>query len=163
MPVRQLRGNDDHSDFCLKQALINRVLGNPALAVATTNTKVKTTNAVTFSIEGILYTLGASDNITVSGLTNTAAAQVRLVRVEVNTAGTVSFVEGPVASAAALALMPRRTASKATLGYLTVPASFTWGTTDATGLTYVNGDPDLGIGTLPPHDRGLAADVLTGP
>ena len=130
----------------LLKALRNRVFSNPGLAVGSTNTRIQVTNAVQFAIDGVQYNKAAEDNITIAALTATAAAQNRRVRVEVNTAGTVSFVEGPALSTAAPAPpleAPARTASRATLGYFDMPASFTPGTTAASGLTYVNGDPDL--------------------
>jgi len=152
--------------YNLLQALANACLDNAALAMASTTTKIKTTNAVTFRIAGKLYSKAASDNITVSGLTNTPAATFRKVRVEINAAGTVSFKEGAVGAAQVLAPLPRRSASKATLGWIEIPASFTYGTTDfnAAGVAFVDGDPDLGDAvSLPPNDRGISSTILTGP
>jgi len=152
--------------FNLLQALVNACLANPALAMASTTTKIKTTNAVTFRIGAKVYTKAATDNITVSGLTNTAAAQFRKVRVEIDAAGTVSFKEGAVGAAQVLAPLPRRTASLCTLGWIEIPASFTYGTSDfnVAGVAFFNGDSDLGDAvSLPPNDRGISQTILTGP
>ena len=84
---------------------------------------------------------------------------------EINTAGTLSFKEGAPATAQVNALIPRRTASRATVGWIEIPASFTYDTTlfSASGVAFFNGDPDLGPGVgLPPNDRGITAAINTG-
>lgn len=152
--------------FNVLQALVNRVLGNPLLAKATTGTRFKNTNAVYYSIAGILYTLAATDGHgAVTGLTDTGATQYRKVRIEIDSDGTVSWKEGAAAAAQALAPVPRRSASKATLGWIEIPASFTYGTSefDASGVAFKQGDPDLGAGFgVPPNDRGISQAILTG-
>ena len=135
----------------LLKALRNRCFSNPGLAVGTTTTRIQVTNAIQFAIDGVSYNKAAEDNITIAALTATAAAQNSRVRVEVNTAGTVSFVQGPILSTAAPATpleAPARTASRCTIGYFDMPASFTPGTSLASLLTFVNGDPDLNTDKL---------------
>ena len=159
MPVMRPNSSDP-GIYSLIQALINRVLGNPTLVASGTGVAW---SAVDYAIEERVYSLAAS-NVAFSGLTNTSATQTRKVRVEVNAAGTLSFKEGPAATALALASLPRRTASLCTLGWFDVPVSFTYGTTAASSLTFYNGDPDLGDGSgLPPNDRGIDATILTAP
>src|SRR3990167_1597234 len=133
------------------KALRNRCFSNPALAVGTTTTRIQIANALSYMIDGVLYSKSAEDDIVISTLTATAAAQNSRVRVELNTAGTVSFVQGGVRSAAPPATpreAPARTASRCTIGYFDLPASFTPGTSLASLLTFVNGDPDLNTDAL---------------
>jgi hypothetical protein len=155
----------DKDLFNLLQALTNRVFNNPGLAAGTTNTRVKTANAVTYAIGGRLYSKAATDPVDDfdGAFTNTAAGQFCKVRLEIDASGVVSGSQGVIASAQALAPMPRRSANKATLGWIEIPASFTFGTTSYGTATFFNGDPDLHDGSIPPHDRGLSQDVLTGP
>ena len=59
--------------------------------------------------------------------------------------------------------LPRRSANKVTLGWVEIPNSFTFGTTafNAGGVTFYDGDPDLGDGRgLPPSDRGIVQTVI---
>lgn len=165
MILRAYAGLDPTSVFCLLQSLVNRVFGNPNLAVGTTTTRIQVTNQVDFAIANQVYRKAAEDNISVTGLTNTTATQFRKARVEINTAGTVSFKEGPAATAQVNAIMPRRTASRATLGWLQVPNSFTYGTTAFTAGMFFNGDPDLSdLGSaLPNNDRGIEQAVVNSP
>ena len=164
MSVITIRGTSQGDLFNLLQALVNTILDAPGLAVGTTTTKIQITNATNFRIGDVVYSKGATDNITVSGLTNTSATQYRKVRIEINSGGTVAFTEGPAASAQALAKVPRRTASKATLGWVEIPASFTYATSNFndSGVTFFDGDPDLGDGSgVPPDDRGIEQTVIT--
>lgn len=157
-------GISDADLYNLLQALVTGIHGFPNLRVGTTTTRIQT-SAFTFRIDGQVYTKAAEDNVQVTGLTNTSTTQTRKVRVEINTAGTLSFKEGGPAAAQVNAPLPRRTASRATVGWIEIPVSFTYGTTlfSASGVAFFNGDPDLGPGTgLPPNDRGISATVLTG-
>lgn len=150
--------------YCLLQALANRCFSDGGLAVGGTNTQIKTAAAINFAIAGRVYAKAAEDNVAVT-LTNTGATDYCKVRVEVNAAGTLSFVQGPMATAQVLAVMPPRSASKATVGWIEIPNSFTFATTgfDAAGVTFVDGDPDLSDGvSLPNHIRGISSEVVTG-
>lgn len=142
------RGVSQAGQLKIVKALRNAVFSVAGLAVATTNTKLKTANTVQFRINGKNFSKVAEDNITISGLTNTGAAETCKVRVEVDVAGTVTFVQGGMASVQALAKFPTRSANKATLGWVEIPASHTFGTTALTGYTFVDGDPDLGADVL---------------
>lgn len=167
MAVLHLRAWNWGSLYAVLQALVNRVLDNPALAVGTvTVTRVRTTNAVSFAIGPKIYSKAATDPVDDfdGGFTNTAAGQFCKVRLEIDTAGVVTGKQGPIVAGQALAAIPRRSKNKATLGWLEIPASFTFGTTSYATATFFNGDPDLGDGvSLPPGDRGIAADINTSP
>lgn len=149
--------------YNLLQALVTGLLGFPNPRMGTTTTRIQV-SAFDYRIGAQVYTKAAQNNVEVTGLTNTAAAQFRKVRIQINTAGTLSFSEGAVAAAQVNAPLPRRTASLVTVGWIEIPASFTYGTTafNAAGVTFFSGDPDLGDGAgLPPGDRGLSAQVVT--
>jgi hypothetical protein len=158
---------NDGDVFNVLQALVNRVLGNPLLAAASDATDVKTTNAVYFSIAGVLYTKAATDGLGDMGayaIIDTGAGEYCKVRVEIDVNGAVSFKRGPVAASQAQAVVPRRTASKATLGWIEIPPSYVFGTSNFTdaGVTLYSGDPDLGDGHgIPPNDRGIDQTALT--
>lgn len=167
--VLTTRGWNWGSLYSLLQALTNRVFQAPALTNGATTWRIKITNAVNFAIGNVLYAKAATDNIDVTtgaGLTNTIAAQFCKLRVEIDSAGTVTVKQGAITAAQALAPIPARTASRATLGYIQVPASFTFGTTgfDAAGVVFTDGDPDLGDGgALPPSNRGISQTVNPAP
>ena len=130
------------------KALRSRVSGVSGLAVGTTTSRIKTVNAVSYCINGVNYSKAATDNIditTAAGLVNTAPNQFCKLRVEINSGGTVSAVQGGIAASQAAAPFPTRSSGKATLGYIEIPASFTFGTTafNVAGVAMVEGDPDL--------------------
>ena len=143
------RGMQDQGALItLLRALRNMVFGDSDLVVATTTTKIKTTNAFYYMISGQRYTKAGADNIDITtgaGFTNTGASQFCKLRVEIDSSGTVTAKQGGIASAQALAPFPPRSASKATVGWIEIPASFTFGTSNFndSGVTLVDGDPDL--------------------
>lgn len=148
--------------YNLLQALVYGVLGFPNLRVGATVTQIQV-STFDYQIGDRVYQRAAVESA-VTGLTNTTATQFRKLRVEIGAAGTLLFTEGPAATAQALALIPRRGASRATVGWIEIPASFTYGTTSfsAAGVTIRSGDPDLGAGAgVPPDDRGISAQVIT--
>lgn len=162
--VLNKRGSNWGSIYTLLQALVNRCFDDADLAVATNTTKIKTTDAVEFSIAGKLFEKAATDDVTVSGMTDSGAGQFSKIRVELNASGTFGFVQGPFAAAQVLAEVPRRSESKCTVGWIEIPASFVFGTSNFndSGVTLVDGDPDLGDGSIPPHDRGMTKDIYHG-
>jgi hypothetical protein len=166
--VIQPRGVGGEKDlFNLLQALVNRTTyGN--YRVGTTTTRVRA-DAHSFWIKDQAYTVAAADPVADfdNSFTNLGAGECCRVRLEIDTAGAITGKQGAIASAIALAPIPRRSANKTTVAIIeiAVAAGFTFGTTayNAAGVTFRQGDPDLGDGTgLPPHDRGISAEVLTG-
>lgn len=163
--ILTLRGWNWGALYSFLQALLNRVLTYPNLRSGTTAANLRY-DATDFCITGQVYTIAASAaaGVAITG-TNTAAGQFVKVRVEIDSAGAITYAQGPVATAQVLARVPRRTANRATLGWIEIPASFIFGTTSlgASGVTIYNGDPDLAAGaSLPPSDRGLDTVVYTG-
>lgn len=141
------------------QALRNRILAKPTLAIGSTTSQVQVTNSLTdFCIDGVVYRKAAQDNISVGALTALTAGQACRIRVEINSAGTVSFVQGKIVTGArGTGPTPLRTASRATLGFIDVAGAFTFGTTAFTGNTFTDGDPDLAPGGASDKDVGLEA------
>ena len=139
------RGVNQGALINLLKALRSRGFTVAGLAVGSTTTAVKTANTLQFAINGVNYSKAAEDDITVSGMTNTGVGQFCKIRIEVNSAGTIGFVQGGFAGNQAEARIPTRSASKATVGYVEIPASFTFGTSNFNdaGVSFVNGDPDL--------------------
>lgn len=167
MPVARLYSTPGAAELIpLLQALADRCFGKPLLAVATTTTRVKTTNQVDYAANGALARKAAADPVDDfdGAFTNTGASQFCKVRVEINAAGTVTGVQGPIAASQAAAVMPRRTPGLATLGWIEIPASFTFGTTSYGSAAFFDGDPDLSDGRgFPPGDRGISRDIYNGP
>ncbi len=167
--LKQMFGARDWaSTYALLYALVNRCFGKAGLAVATTTTLFKTANQVYYAIADTLYSKAATDNIALSPApANTAAGQVCILRVEIDSAGTVTVKQGPIITGgAAQAIVPRRTAARATFGWIEIPASFTFGTSlfSAAGVTFHDGDPDLGTGSGNGNpDRGIDSTVYSGP
>lgn len=160
-----INAKNDAGLFSLLQALVNRLLGRPNLRTGTTTTRVQVA-AFDYQIADRVYAKAAEDNVQVTGLTNTPAATFRKVRVQIDADGTLSFSEGASAGSQAAAAVPRRTANRATVGWIEIPASFTYGTTafSAAGVSFFDGDPDCGDGAgVPPNDRGIEQTVYTGP
>lgn len=128
-----------------------------ALAIATTTTKFKTTNAAQFAIAGKSYTMAGTDNITpamISGSLPTlnaggtaAGAQACVFLVCIDASNNVKLVQGPVVAGGDKAPVPASPDSLtyAVLGAIKVDSGanlFTLGTTALTGgtvtVTYVD-------------------------
>lgn len=151
----------------------NRCWANPLVAVGTTTSKVKTTNSVSFSVDGALYTKAATDDFwTLSGSV-LAVSSFRVILLLVNAAGTMSIASSSDSLvSAAKCVLPDITTTldgKAIFGYITVATNssttFTPGTTllGAAGITttYFSGVP-TGFGpTGAPGYLGVIADGVT--
>lgn len=166
--VIRANAQDDASRLALFQALINRsAYGN--YRVGTTTTRVRA-DAHDFWIGDRVYTVAAADPVADfdGGFTNLAAGECCRIRLEIDSAGAITGVQGPIRTSLANAPVPRRSANKATVAIIeiAVAGGFTFGTTsygDA-AVTFKQGDPDLGDGRgLPPSDRGVTQEVYTGP
>ena len=135
-------------------ALVDQVISQPVLAVegaseATFKTTVVPSGGIVFKINGVPYLKAnlSAQVLTGFGLVSTGVGEFCLLRVELNSAGTVGILQGGMFGSAALAAAnpPTRSADKATIGTIRLPASFTIGTTalDAAGVVFTDGDPDL--------------------
>lgn len=127
----------------LLRALRNIVLGKPSVAagsVLTTGVQVGT--AFDYMIDGGVKTKAANTGVAFpAGLTNTAAAQQCKLRMEIDSAGAVTYKQGIIDAIGDK--YPLRTAGLTTVASIDVPASFTFNTSLASLLTFTDGDPDL--------------------
>ena len=128
----------------VKQALPNSVCGSAGLAIkASSSPLVKSTAAVTATVQGTSVTVSADDMPALSG--TIAAGQFNAFAFFVDSAGDLTTVMGTEAATAADVVLPVD-GTKAMIGYVLVGAksdtAFTGGTTalDATGYTavYIN-------------------------
>lgn len=129
------------ADYALLRAqLLNRTIQAPLLAEGTNSATIKTTNAVSFSINGVLYTKAATDNIAITAAAVQAVSTYCLYLVSIIADGTVTVTKG-TASAADDAVLPALPADSAPLGYFKIATNgsttYTAGTTDngAGGIT----------------------------
>lgn len=126
----------------------NRCLANPGIAIGTTVQKVKTVNAVSYRIEGALFTKAATDDFwTLSG-TTIPDGSTNVILLLVDAAGAASVLEGTPATTAGAVRLPALPQAKAVMGYLTIAtagATFVPGTTALNAgtatVTYTNGMP----------------------
>lgn len=115
-------------------------VGGAGLAEGTNATTIKTTNAVTYTIGGQLYTKAATDNIAFTATAQQAVSTFCLYLVSINAAGTVAMTKGTELGTDT-AVLPALPASSAPLGSIKVATdgatTFTGGTTDlgAAGIT----------------------------
>ena len=141
----------------LLRAMRNGILGHPAV---TSNVAALGASGFDYMIDGVTYTKAAQASIPLGslGLPVTSAGEVSKWRLEIDSAGAFLVTATPKRTASAVIggiesvpVPPRTRLDPATglpRGYCTVavisqPAGFNPGTTAASGLTIVNGDPDL--------------------
>lgn len=152
------RGYNQGDLVTVLQALRNRVFGSPGLSYGSGSPGLVRMNPATaddevaFSINGTMYRKAAADDIAASiagtALTN---LQTCIWRVEIDTAGAITSVQGGIVTNATTAKVPTRSPNKATLGTITVTGyTFTPGTTtmNNAGVTFADGDPDLNANAL---------------
>lgn len=94
------------------------------ITIGTTASKVKITNAITYSIDGANLAKGATDDFwTLSG-TTVAASSFQKYLLLIDAAGAASVMEGTQSTVSAAAVvLPSLPQSKAVLGVLTVATS----------------------------------------
>jgi hypothetical protein len=138
----------------VKRFLIGtRCFQSPVLAIGTTVQKVKTSSAINFCIDGIMYALGATDDAFVhTDVTVQPAYTTKYYLLSVNAAGTCLITQGNayttdstgliVTSLTGPAKLPPCPAANCPIGYIkivTAATGFTPATTShATLTTYVN-------------------------
>lgn len=140
--------NEVKSDFntlrteylLLKDTLEHLNFTKAALAEGTDAATIKTTVATYYTIDGVVYTKAATDNIAISAGAEQAVSTYCLYLVSINAAGTVAVTKG-TAVATDTATLPALPASSAALGYFKIATdgatTYTAGTTDngAAGIT----------------------------
>lgn len=129
------------TDFLLLKDTFEHTSGEDAdLAEGTNAATIKTTDACSYVIDGVIYEKAATDNIAITATTEQAVSTYRLYLVSIDAAGTVTVTAG-TAVATDTATLPALPASSAPLGYFKIATdgstTYTGGTTDngAAGIT----------------------------
>lgn len=119
----------------------NFTFGNAVLAEGTNATTIKTTAAVDYMINGLMYSKAATDNIAFTATASQADLTTCLYLVTINAAGTVTVTKGEEVTTATAQFVPWPTvpSDSAVLGAIKVATS---------GAVFVGGTTDLGAGTV---------------
>lgn len=138
---------NDITTAALRDLLGTRCNAAAGVAEGTNAGTIKTTNAVTFSIDGRMYAKAATDNIAWgTGHAVQAASTTRYYAVCINAAGTVSTVQGDAGGG-----FPEKAASTCLLGFakvVTGASTFTPGTTDLSAANITGTYIDVAIAPL---------------
>lgn len=110
------------------------------VAITTNKAKFKTTATINYTIGGLMYTKAAADNLVFSsGHTALAAGQACLFGLQLDAAGNVTTVQGPIVPVGDPCPVPSPANGRAVFGLIKVSATaaFTPNTTefDAAGIT----------------------------
>lgn len=122
----------------LRKGLLNIALSDAGIAIGTTPQKVKTAATFLYKIDGVFYSLSATDDFwTLSGTTIPDGYYQKYLLL-VDSAGAASILEGQYADTAAGVKLPALPDSKCVVGILTVAtaaATFVPGTTSLAAAT----------------------------
>jgi hypothetical protein len=181
MPVERINGSSRTGQYSLAQALVYSIFTTGGLTFSVdTPARPKTVSAVQFRaqvVDGqrapVNASLAPTDPLpafppAVRAKVLTATQSLK-IRIEVDSAGRVTYKAGNVGANPGAALMPRRSAGLATLGWIEIDAvagGFTPGTTvlNSPGVVFFNGDPDLGgLAGVPPANRGISTEIISAP
>lgn len=105
---------------------LNRVLGNPGLAIGTSSKKkVKVVTATPYVLNGALGTVSSSTEVAFTATTmdipaNAGAVQEAVYLLTVNTGGTPTLTMGAIASGAGNAVIPDVPTGHVLLGYVRI-------------------------------------------
>jgi hypothetical protein len=156
--VSELRA--DHATFktavdAIKLFRGNLQLSDGGIAIGTDTAKVKTAATINYTVDGVFYTKGATDDFwTLSGTTVTSGNANKYLLC-IDSAGAASIVEGTQAASAASVVLPSAPASKCVVGILQVETTgdFIPGTTALSAGTvtdtYTDGYAPALIGDAP--------------
>lgn len=107
----------------------NCLLGDPVLTFGTDADKCKV-SAFHYRLGGVEYYKAAADDIASSSPATTTSVQFRKDIVAIDSAGTITLIEGTAATSQALAELPDVVSTKLAIGYIEVQNSFTNESTD---------------------------------
>lgn len=125
----------DVQTAALRNLLGNRCYSYATIAIGTTKSKIKTTSAVSYSIDGVMYTKAATDDLFVfSDVTVQAAGTTKYYALCLDASGTATVISGTSTA------MPDIPSTRCVIGALKMvcgSASFTPATTllDAANIT----------------------------
>jgi hypothetical protein len=119
---------EDLSSQALRDFVGNRALGNALVAEGANSATIKTTNAISYQINGELFTKAATDNIPMTACATQANGTTCYYLISIAAGGAITTTKGVDNEA----LIPECPVSQAPLAVLKVVASaaFTSGTTD---------------------------------
>jgi hypothetical protein len=107
----------------------NCLLGDPVLTFGTDADKCKV-SAFHYRLNGVEYYKAAADDIASSSPATTTSVQFRKDIVAIDSAGTITLIQGDPATSQALAELPDVVSTKLAIGYIEVQNSFTNESTD---------------------------------
>lgn len=107
----------------------NQLLGDPVLTFGTDADKCKV-SAFHYRLQGVEYYKAAADDIASSSPATTTSVQFRKDIVAIDSAGTITLIQGTAATSQLLAELPDIPTTKLGLGYIEVQNSFTNESTD---------------------------------
>lgn len=126
----------------IEQQMRTRAYTTGVWAEGTNSGTIKTTATLAYSINGLMYTKAATDNIAMTAAAQQAVLTDCAYLIEIDSSGTVATVKGTaVANGGTIVVPPPSAATKCPVGYFVVSlanaATFTAGTTDlsATDVT----------------------------
>ena len=114
----------------------NQLLGDPVLTFGTDADKCKV-SAFHYRLGGVEYYKAAADDIASSSPATTTSVQFRKDIVAIDSAGTITLIEGTAATSQALAELPDIPVTKLGIGYIEVQNSFTNESTDLVAGNFV--------------------------
>lgn len=107
----------------------NQLLGDPVLTFGTDADKCKV-SAFHYRLNGVEYYKAAADDIASSSPATTTSVQFRKDIVAIDSAGTITLIQGTAATSQELAELPDVVSTKLAIGYIEVQNSFTNESTD---------------------------------
>jgi hypothetical protein len=114
----------------------NQLLGDPVLTFGTDADKCKV-SAFHYRLQGKEYYKAAADDIASSSPATTTSVQFRKDIVAIDSAGTITLIQGTAATSQALAELPDIPVTKLGIGYIEVQNSFTNESTDLVAGNFV--------------------------
>lgn len=162
----------------LKQHVENGCFDNPGLAIGSDTTQIQNANAITFMIDGVLYSKAATDDLwdlggSTATLTAVTAAKYACITLYLDASGVFTVAEDAGAGTAATLAAAKAgaagfSATKAIIGYYTVgdgTNTHTW-VSDSLALhsgAYINGPNLLMANHADVSETDIAAVVAAAP
>jgi len=110
----------------------NQLLGDPGIAPGTDADKIQIARNFHYRLQGKEYYKALADDIASTSPATTTSVQFRKDIVAIDSAGTVTLIQGTAATSQALAELPTVPSTKLALAYIEVQNSFTNESTDLT-------------------------------
>lgn len=108
----------------------NQLLGDPVLTFGGSDADKCKVSAFHYRLGGVEYYKAAADDIASSSPATTTSVQFRKDIVAIDSAGTITLIQGTAATSQALAELPDIPVTKLGIGYIEVQNSFTNESTD---------------------------------